>query len=318
MTKKIAYLFFGIIFSLVLPQGALGIGQITQPIIFKDILKGQTMESDLILYNSADKELIYQLNADGKIKDWASFYSIGNAKDPISEISVPAKSNIKAKVRFAVPQDALNGEYSGEVAILAAPEKNKNEATTNVSVGSRIGRPVSITVTGKEIIKFSAFVTPKTYFIEIGKPLEINAKYYNTGNVAIKPDLKIRISKDGQSVFNVIFPYPENEEAVKPMGSKIIPVVWQSAGQPEGLYKTEITVLLDSAVIQEDEFTFTVGEYDYNSNNNWLLGSISSIGGGQALSILTLIGGFLLMLTIFFSRKKILKKKTLRKKVVLR
>lgn len=320
MTKKIMLLLAGIILSLVLPQSALGIGQITQPIIFKDVLKGQVLESVLVLYNSGENEEVYKLIAGGKIEKWTSFYSLDDSKNPISEIIVPAKSNLKAGVKFIVPVDAPNGEYAGEVSIIAAPKKNENEKGTNVSVGMQVSRPVSITVTGEEIIKFDAFVTPRSYIIEKDKPLEINAVYYNMGNVAIKPDLQVRISKNEQGLFNVIFPYPENEEEIKPLASKTIPVEWQTTGQGEGMYKAETKVFLNGAVIQNDEFTFSVGpiQSDNIGNNSGLLASISSIGGGRIISILSLIGGVLIILTIFVGKKRVLKKKGLRRRILLR
>lgn len=300
---KIAFIFL-LALSLILPQTVLGIGQITQPIIFKDVLRGQTLESILVLYNSEEKEVVYKLVADGKIKNWASFYSLKDLKNPITAINVPAKSNIRAKVKFIVPKDIPNGEYTGEAAITVAPEKNKNKTDSNVSVGTRVGRPVSITVTGKQIIKFEASITPITYVIEKDKPLEINAIYYNTGNVAIKPDLQLRISKKDQAVFNAIFPYPENEEEVKPLASKTIHIEWQTTGQEEGIYKVETKVLLNNATIFEDDFTFSIGLIVFNNinnanNNSKFLGFISGIGGNNITFIPILASGFLTILGIF-------------------
>lgn len=306
---KIAFIFF-LALSFILPQTVLGIGQITQPIIFKDVLRGQTLESILVLYNSDSKEAVYELAADGEIKNWASFYSLKDPKTSITAISVPAKSNIRAKVKFIVPKDTPNGEYAGEAAITVAPEKNKNKTDSNVSVGMRVGRPVSITVTGKQIIKFEASVTPRTYVVEKDKPLEINAIYYNTGNVAIKPDLQLRISKKDQAVFNAIFPYPENEEEVKPLASKTIPVEWQTTGQEEGIHKVETKVLLNNATIFEDDFTFSIGPIVFNNinntnNNSKLLGFISGIRGGGTMDlILILIGGFFIILAILVNKTK--------------
>ena len=304
--KKISITFIILFtFTFILPQGVLGIGQMTKPMIFGDVLKGQTVKSELILYNSEKSEVIYKLKADGEIEDWTSFYSLNDLKTPITEINIPAESNIKAIAKFTVPEDALNGEYKGEVAIISMPEKNESEEGSNVSVGMRVGRQVSITVTGEEIIEFDASITPKSYLIKENEPLQINAVYYNAGNVEIKPDLQFRILKDDQLLFNAIFPYPENEEGIDPLTSKKITVEWPTSGASNGKYLAEAKALLNNEVKQEDNFSFVVGSLEQgNSHDNEIASFVSFIGGGDVMTGWFVFGIiFLLAMTMYYHKK---------------
>ena len=304
--KKISITFIILFtFTFILPQGVLGIGQMTKPMIFGDVLKGQTVKSELILYNSEKSEVIYKLKADGEIEDWTSFYSLNDLKTPIAEINIPAESNIKAIAKFTVPEDALNGEYKGEVAIISMPEKNESEEGSNVSVGMRVGRQVSITVTGEEIIEFDASITPKSYLIKENEPLQINAVYYNAGNVEIKPDLQFRILKDDQLLFNAIFPYPENEEGINPLTSKKITVEWPTSGASNGKYLAEAKALLNNEIKQEDDFSFIVGSLEQgNTYDGGITSIITKIGGGNIVIGWILLGTVFLLLMIIFIHKK--------------
>src|SRR3989338_6286699 len=129
MQAKIYSRIFGVflagvlLFNVVSVSTVLGIGQSTDPIVFKNVLRGETVDSILYLSNSEDGPVKFEFETSGDVTGWATFYSTDDAKleNPITFVEALAKANMRAFVQFKVPSDAANGTYSGEVAILVAP-----------------------------------------------------------------------------------------------------------------------------------------------------------------------------------------------------
>ena len=305
--KKIIISIFTLVSMLMMfqPLVSFGIGQVTEPIIIKDILRDSEVTDTLILFNSEDKEVVLQLKAEDEIVDWTSFYGIEdkNLENPITEIQIPAKSRLDVTVKFKIPKDVPNGEYAGEIAIMTAPAENEEMSKATISVLQRIGREVLITVTDKEILEFKTTVIPLKYGVNKNEPLQIKVIHNNQGNISVKPDVQLKITKNNKTVFNAIFPYSEDEKPVRPLERKVMPLIeWQTAGQEEGEYKAEVKVLLDGKVMHENDFRIRIG-FDINK----YLSFISQIGGGSLVSGWLMIGGFLIISsTLFISigRKK--------------
>ena len=262
MKKIFIFTFVLLVSVLTVGPNVLAIGQMTKPIEIWNALRGQEIQETLILYNSDATAVVYGLQADGDIKDWATFCAMDNLKDPITEIKIPAQANINALVKFNVPSDTPNGVYVGQVAVVTlSNEAEQEKEGMNVSVGMRVGRDVSITVTDKEMIKFQTSIIPLEYGIKSGQPLKIKVIYDNQGNVSVKPQIDLKILKDDKNIFNAIFPYPENLEPVKPLERKELPALieWQTTGQSSGNYRAEIKILLNNEVKYETSFRFSIG-----------------------------------------------------------
>ena len=305
--KKIIFLSIIILlFSFAFIQSVSAIGQTTKPIIIKDVLRDQEFTTELQMVNSEDKEAVYQLKAEGQIATWASFYGISDKdlKNPIQEIKIPAKSRVRAIVKFLIPSDAHNGEYKGEVVIISAgSDIQQQDGNASVNVLDRIGREVSIIVTDKEIIDLQATVIPSKYGVNNGDALKIKINYYNNGNVAMAPDVQLKILKDGSAIFNAIFSYPESEQPIKPKERKSLSYVqWSTSGQENGSYRAEVQVLYNGKVIAENSFKFSIG---YFQNSIWI-SAVSFLGGGNLVFGWFVLAGILLAAAILFDifRKK--------------
>ena len=192
--NKLKIILITIIFlSFISAQTVFAIGQITEPIIIKDVLRGQEALTTITLLNSEQKEVKYGLRAEGQIADWAVFFSADdtNFENPITEIKMPADQYTNVNVRFKIPDDTPNGEYAGELLVFLASNRELKSEETSVNVSQQIGRDVTITVTDKEIVKLQASFIPLTYDVQQGKPLKIRVLYDNQGNVAVKPDFQL-------------------------------------------------------------------------------------------------------------------------------
>lgn len=304
--KKLTTILITIIFlSFISTSTVFAIGQITEPIVIKDALRGQEASTMLTLLNSEYKEVKYGLRAEGQIADWASFFSVDdkNFENPITEIEMPSDQYTNVNVRFKIPDDTPNGEYTGELLVFLASSGELKGEETSVNVSQEIGRDVTITVTDKEVIKLQTSFIPLTYDVQQGKPLKIRVLYDNQGNIAVEPDLQLKITKNGRTVYNAIFPYPELEEAVRAYTNKeISPIEWQTIGQENGNYTAELKVILNGQEIQSSSFKFLIGHFQ---NNMWI-GAVSFLGGGNLAVGWFVIGGILLILAIIFDilRKK--------------
>ena len=291
-----------------LSYSVLSIGQMTKPIIVRDVLRGQEITDILKIFNSESEEATYRLKAEGSIEKWASFYKIEDEdmENSITEIQIPPESYIDVTVKFNIPGDIPNGEYSGEVAVISVPKDDPDTGKVGASVFQRIGREVLIAVTDREIVKLDATIIPLKYGVKEGDPLKIKIIYDNQGNISVKPEVQLKITKDGKSIFNAIFPYPEGIDPIKPRERRVIPLIeWLTAGQKNGRYQAEVEILYNNKVMEKDDFHFTIGTY-YDDNNK-LFAAVALIGGGNLILGWFIIGTILLAVagvTAFITKKR--------------
>ncbi len=307
-TKKYSAIVFlvlalGLVGQILLIPSAKALGQITEPIVIKSALRGQSATAVLTILNSESKEIKVDLKAEGQIASWASFYDINDKKmaSPISQLLLPVKAYKDAAVKFEIPKDAPNGVYTGVVAVATVPETAASITESSSNVSQRIDREVSITISDKEIIALNVSVIPASYDLATGKSLKIRLIYDNQGNVAIKPDAQLKITRDGQPIYNAIFPYPETDEAVRPQQIKELsaPIEWSTTGQPSGKYRAEIKILVNGQSIKEENFGFSVGMFNFSANS--LLAAVTAIGRGNLTLGWVFIGGFLLLIAAFLA-----------------
>ena len=282
--RNLFFLFCPIVFSSLFfsVQKASALGQITEPIVIKSALRGQSATAVLTILNSESKEIKVDLKAEGQIGAWATFYDINDKKmaNPINQLSLPIKAYQDAMVKFEIPADAPNGVYTGVIGVATVPETTSPETESSSNISQRIDREVSITVSDKEVVALNVSVIPSTYDLSKNESLKIRIIYDNQGNVAIKPDAQLKISRDGQTIYNAIFPYPEDENAVKPLERKELSslIEWQTIGQENGEYRAEIKILYQGDLIQEESFRFNVGTV---INAGQFLAAVAKIGGGN-------------------------------------
>jgi hypothetical protein len=239
------------------------------------------------MFNPQDRPAVYTIGTMGDINGWVKFFEKGNLITGIKEVTVPAKKYYDIIAVIKVPEGTPNGKYEGEIFIKEAPSDPITKEDNTVFVSQMVSRPVTITVTDEEIVRLEAKAMPENYDIGSGQALKIRMVYENLGNIAIKPDCQLKITKDGQSIFNAIFPYPETEETIKPAETKNMSYLeWQSAGQDNGRYYAEFTVLSNGETLAKSDFYFNIGTFPVSEKVDEkgiakLLAAISAVGGGN-------------------------------------
>ena len=244
-------------------SGVLAIGQMTEPIIVDNAMRGQQIIKTLNLYSSADTEKEFGLIAEGQIKDWTKFYTISdkNFENPINSILIPFDIYVNVIAVFTVPADIPNDTYIGEVSITSEPPKTESDGSS-ANVTQKVGRPVKISVTDEQIIAATVSVIPQSYDINPGDPLSIRLIFYNAGNIEIKPDIQVRIRDIEQTkiLYNTIFPYPDSEPAIKSLARYEIPAISvPTSGLANARYWADITIKVGSQEVAQKAFRFRVG-----------------------------------------------------------
>ncbi|HRY63523.1 MAG TPA: hypothetical protein P5267_02910, partial [Patescibacteria group bacterium] len=163
--KKITMFFLALSLLLIPLQEIRAIGQITEPIVIKDGLRGQEIVSTLTLLNSEKSQNTIGIVAEGQVASWATFYNKDDKeyKNPITEIAVPAGQYLDVAVLFRIPADTANGVYAGEISVVYNPTQTSSTDESSSTVAQKISREVSITVSDQENIKLDVSVIPDKF-----------------------------------------------------------------------------------------------------------------------------------------------------------
>jgi len=254
-----------LVFGLSLPARILAIGQLTKPIIIENGLRGQEIEQTLTILNTEDKEVTVGLLAENDIKDWTAFYDPGNKEEPILNIIAPANSTKEVLAVIKVPNDSPNGEYNGFLSIIQEADSEAISTTTMATVRQKVARTFKIVVTDQEDVNIKASIIPEKYDLLSSEPLKIRVIYDNQGNIAVKPQIQVKISQSDKIYTNLIFPYPEDEEAVKPLQRHETAAIEIPVDQLEfGKAQAQIAVLYNNKTLQEENITFSYKQKEEN------------------------------------------------------
>ncbi|MBU4512412.1 hypothetical protein KKD19_04215 [Patescibacteria group bacterium] len=280
------------IFSLALGQNVSAIGIISNPIDIKNALRNETFQETLKLFNSEETETYYQLIAEGDIVDWVTFYEVNDLDNPVTKVLAPVQAYYDVAVMLKIPEDAANGEYTGKLTVILTPGEAEGEKAS-AAVRQRVSREVYITVTDHEDIKLDVSVIPHTYDLTKDENLTIRLIYDNQGNVSLKPQIDFKISNaDGKTVYNAIFPYPDEEPAVKPLARYEIPAIEIPTNNLEAdYYRAELDFLVSDEIITQEDFKFSI------VTDNWL-----ALLGYKQLAIIVLI--LTVIVAIIFVKKR--------------
>lgn len=246
----------------VFPSAALALGQMSAPINITNALRGQKINQEIIAINNEEKQIAVEFTASGQIKAWTKFYKPANLNSHIATTTITGRSNLSVTAVFSIPQDIPNGEYKGTVSVSKLPDLYVPKDQPSVSVMQKIDRQVTIKISDQENIKLAVSVIPEAYDLAINQPLNVRIIYDNQSNISLSPAISFKIKKDEQTVYNVIYPYPEGVAPVNSKGYFEIPALTiPTAGLAQGKYLAQLKFLRADKVIAEKQFSFSLGLY---------------------------------------------------------
>lgn len=294
--RYIFLLIFGFIF---VPYSVYAIGQMTKPIIVDNALRGQEFEQTLTIMNTDEEEVTINFLAENDIDGWVEFFLPEDMDSPITKLDMAAKERENIIAKFLIPEDIPNGEYKGLLSVKREAEKSTTTSKVTSKIARKVSRPITITVTDQEEINVSIIVTPEKYDLLPDESLKIRVKYSNQGNIVIKPQLHIKIVQAGKNFYNVILPYPEDEDGVKPLTThEIASIEIPISGVKLGQVIAEFDVLHNQEIIQKENFKFNIRE---SSAGEWPI--------DKNLLIVMLVSLFLMVGTSIIIKRKGKKKK---------
>ena len=292
MKKSLIFtLIVGIIFFA--PASVFALGQMSQPINISDGLRGQKINQQIIVINNEQKKAIVEFSASGQIKDWVKFYNPQDLKNPVSTSSIEVGKNLSMTAVFSIPNDVPNGEYKGLVSVSSVPDQYVAKEQSSASVRQKIDRQVAIKISDSEVLKLDVSVIPETYDLTLNQPLNVRIIYDNQSNIRLTPSISFKIKQNEQTVYNVIYPYPDNAAPVNSKGNFEIPALKiPTDNLAKGEYYAQLQFLKGDKVLVEKQFGFSIGggavfsttgiRDIFKNNLVWLFGLI-------ALMILALI-----------------------------
>ena len=230
-------------------NAAIGLGIAPASITISDAFKGGTYERTITVFNTGDETGTFKLTAEGECADWISFYKPDEPDTPITEVTVSGKGKASVLVKFDIPADIANANYTATIYAQSIPENKGVEGAVAHAV-IRIPSKVVIQVTGTQILKgtVKSITTADT---EINYPLKLKVVFQNEGNVIAKPKIAVTITKTGEG--GVIDRFVYEETGIKPGKEGVITVFWNTTGRDTGDYIANVTVSLG----EEDELLAT-------------------------------------------------------------
>ena len=254
---KLATAVMVIVFLILCPtaNAAIGIGISPASITIEDAFKGGAYERTITVFNSGDETGTFGLTAEGECADWISFYKEDEPDIPLTEITIPGKDKAKVLVKFDIPEDIANADYTSTIYAHSVPgEMAPTEGAAAMAV-IRIPSEVLIQVTGTQILK-GTVKSITTMDIEIDYPLKIKVEFQNKGNVIAKPKIAVGITKAGGG--ELVDSFVHDETCIKPGEEDTITVEWDTMGRATGDYVANVAVSLGEELLSAKDLPFKV------------------------------------------------------------
>jgi len=182
--------------------------------------------NDAILVNISVK-----CDYDPTMEEWFSI-------EPAGAFEIPADSKKRVDVTVKPPEDAPSGNYKCYISVTPRSDKEDlNFTGTRIVIGASVLAIVSVSgdeIVGAKIHKTGASDT------EVGKPAIFTIQIRNTGNVKIKPKIKVDIMQDG----NLVDTVEETADFIPPGSGNTIDIKWDTSGTTHGNYIAHFDVFI--------------------------------------------------------------------------
>lgn len=228
----------------------IGLGISPASITISDAFKGGTYERTITVFNGGDETGNFVLMVEGECTDWISFYKEDML---IREITIPGKDKTKVLVKFDIPHEIPNDDYTSTIYAQSVPDETSSEEGTVAHAVIRIPSEVLIQVTGTQILN-GTVTSITTTDIEMDYPLKIKLEFKNEGNVIAKPKIAVTITKNGKLVNSFV----HDKTSIKTDTEDIITVLWNTTEQRTGDYTADVAISLGDEVIANKNLPFAI------------------------------------------------------------
>lgn len=240
---EVAILFIAFVILSLCPVASAGIGLGISPasITISDAFKGGSYERTITVFNTGDETGTFGLTAEGGCAGWISFYMEDAPDTRITEITIPGNDKARVIVKFDIPEDIANADYTGTIYAQSIPGEMAPTEGAAAQAVIRIPSEILIQVTGTQILK-GTVKSVTTADTEIDYHLKIKVEFQNEGNVIAKPKIAVAITKAGGG--KLVDSFVHDETGIKPDSTDTITVLWNTTGRETGGYAANVTVSL--------------------------------------------------------------------------
>jgi hypothetical protein len=232
MKKTPAYMTAFMCLILASQASAISIGAGPSTIDFNKVLRGGYAEEQITVSTSGSEDLTCTVDYTGDMKEWFAVEG-GNS------FILPANSRVDLKVSMKVPTDAALGRHEGAIYIKSAPTASVMSGA-GLIVGAGIKIKVSSDVSEVETVSYR-LEGVSVANTETGYPLKFTTTLKNTGNVAIKPEVKIDVYDDLSRTLKKSTTYTAPKDLL-PTQSMPLVVEVPSNGLEVGAYTATVNV----------------------------------------------------------------------------
>jgi hypothetical protein len=237
-----------------IPCLAQGVGVSPAIIEVQDALRGSESLRTLKLVNNEEKDLRFDLVAQGDVGGWVTVSEMDEPDTPLTSVVVPYRSSKQLRFKIAVPQDAANGPHEGLIRFQTALT---NPMAANADSRASIGIVATLKITVTGIANLSGRVQDARVFdVEVDQPpTRLVTVFQNMGNVQASPEVKVTIKNEKGAVVGETKGGMANVDL-----RQIVEIVseWDHSGQPVGKYTAQVATLLDGKAIDEREASFQI------------------------------------------------------------
>ncbi len=248
-SKIICLLIFLIGLSILLPNcGAISVGVSPGTITFKNLLRGGYAEQQITISSSGRQTLVGRVYAkweDGEDWDWVSFDT--------NTFEVEGRTLTKIRAFIRPPDDVSNGEYKGLIYVALKPKEVYAEEGTAIGIGAAAAIKTTAIITDREIKRWT-YQNIEVKDIEEGNPIEVKLTAINTGNVRIRPEIKVEILDQMKQKVVKSVDYSETE--ILPTAREEILITIPTDDLKLGQYWARITMYQDGRQIGQEIMTF--------------------------------------------------------------
>ena len=250
------------------PSGGGGsLGLFPTKVSYSQALRGGSYTETIGLINGGSTPKTFYFASDGRAGAWLSVVrSSAPTKALRSVLADPGDTDLLLRLR--VPATLSNGTYQGRLVVEAPPVKAAN-GTSSVGFGAVV--PVTVHVTGTQILAgrlLDAYTYPK---VEVGSPVTVFARVHDAGNVAITPVFHLLITKAKTVVFN----RTTSAGTLQPSGLRVLQLDWpgnDTETQTLGVYHAELSASFRSVNLGSKSMSFRLVPYGSLHRGGKLLG----------------------------------------------
>lgn len=223
----------------------------------RNVLKGaDPYERTIYIDNTGDIDGNVLLNFTGEIKDWITFYPFSNLSTPINTVFVKNNSYEPLIMKIAIPPDAQNGFYYGNITAKKEFEET-NTSGAQVTVGSK--SLVILGVTGDQILNISVEQIIVSN-CERNYNSQITVIFENIGNVKATPLIEVKFNRVGGKELDSISS-KDSFDAVRPGQRGTYKMLWntsQAQLTQYGTYEAHFNISLDGEIVYQETVPFEI------------------------------------------------------------